>query len=186
VGELADPRLAAWQSFYVIVGSSGAALIGVQFVVITLVAGMRGRASADTIHAFATPTVVNLAVAFLVSAIMCAPWPALPPASVALGACGLGGLVYGAIVVRRARRQTGYEPVGEDWIWYAIVPCSAYAALTLAAFLLSARTRPALFVVAAAALGLLLTGVHNAWDTVTHIVVSARESSVTSERPRGE
>ena len=29
-----------------------------------------------------------------------------------------------------------------------------------------------LFVVATAALGLLLIGIHNAWDTVTHIVVS--------------
>jgi hypothetical protein len=41
VTDLADPRLAAWQSFYVIVGSSGAALIGVQFVVITLIATTR-------------------------------------------------------------------------------------------------------------------------------------------------
>lgn len=30
--------LAAWESFYVIVGSSGGALIGLQFVVITLIA----------------------------------------------------------------------------------------------------------------------------------------------------
>jgi hypothetical protein len=29
----------------------------------------------------------------------------------------------------------------------------------------------ALFVVAGATLGLLLVGIHNAWDTVTHIVV---------------
>jgi hypothetical protein len=29
-----------------------------------------------------------------------------------------------------------------------------------------------LFMIGAAALGLLLIGIHNAWDTVTHIVLS--------------
>jgi hypothetical protein len=38
VSEFASPALSAWQSFYVMVGSSGAALIGIQFVVIALVA----------------------------------------------------------------------------------------------------------------------------------------------------
>jgi len=175
VGELADPRLVAWQSFYVIVGSSGTALIGVQFVVIALIAGMRWRASAESVNAFATPTVVHLAVALLVSAIMSAPWPALPPASVALATCGLGGLAYGAIVVRRARRQKGYKPVWEDWVWYAILPCSAYAVLTVAALFLRAGPWLGLFVIAGAALSLLLIGVHNAWDSVTHIVFVARQ-----------
>lgn len=89
---------------------------------------------------------------------MSAPWPSPFPVSVALTLCGLGGLGYGTIVTRRARRQTSYAPVWQDWLWYAIFPFSLYAAL-------------ALFVVAGAALGLLLLGIHNAWDTVTHIVV---------------
>ncbi|HEU5250224.1 MAG TPA: hypothetical protein VFW15_09565, partial [Thermoanaerobaculia bacterium] len=71
--EFANPRLSAWESFYVIVGSSAAALIGLQFVVITLIAGMRRRPTPDTIRAFGTPTVVHLAGALLVSAIMSAP-----------------------------------------------------------------------------------------------------------------
>jgi hypothetical protein len=177
VPEFADPRLAAWQSFYVIVGSSGAALIGIQFVVIALIAGMRRRTTAESISAFATPTVVHLAGAFLISAIMSAPWPSLPPASAALATCGLGGLAYGVIVIRRARRQTGYKPVWEDWLWYATLPCSAYGAVTLASLFLSAGPRPALFVIGAAALGLLLVGIHNAWDSVTHMVVAARRDS---------
>jgi hypothetical protein len=170
VTSFADPRLSAWESFYVIVGSSGAALIGVQFVVITLVAGMRRRTTLTTISAFATPTVVHFAGALLISAIMSTPWPSLFPASVALATCGLGGLVYCAIVIRRARRQTGYKPVWEDWLWYATLPCSAYGALSLAALFLATTTH-ATFVIGAAALGLLLIGIHNAWDSVTHIVV---------------
>ncbi|MFI5394691.1 MAG: transposase [Candidatus Binatia bacterium] len=41
-----DPPLSEWQSFYVIVGSSGAALIGIQFVVMALIANMRERPTA--------------------------------------------------------------------------------------------------------------------------------------------
>ena len=170
---IADPRLSAWESFYVIVGSSGGALIGVQFVVITLVAGMRRRTPASTLNAFATPTVVHFSGALLIAAIMSAPWRSLLPASAALAACGLGGLVYGAIVVRRARRQTEYRPVGEDWIWYAVLPSTAYAALGAAALFLTTVTQAALLVIAATALGLLVVGIHNSWDSVTHIVTTA-------------
>ena len=171
MSELARPALSAWQSFYVIVGSSAAALIGIQFVVITLIANMLRPATADSISAFGTPTVVHLASALLVSAIMSVPWPSLFPMSIALAVCGLGGLAYVAIAIRRARRQTYYQPEWGDWLWYALVPCSVYATLTMAALFLRTTTLIALFVIAAPALGLLLTGIHNAWDTVTHIVV---------------
>lgn len=166
-----DPRLTAWESYYVIVGSSGAALIGLQFVVITLIAGMRRRTDPGTLSAFGTPTVVHLVGALLVSAIMSAPWPSLSPVSGTLTLCGLGGLAYGAIVLRRARGQSGYRPVWEDWLWFTILPGGVYAALALGALFLRVATAPASFVIAGASLGLLLIGIHNAWDTVTHLVV---------------
>jgi len=175
-------RLAAWGNFYVIVGSSGGALIGIQFVVITLIAGMRRPAAQGAVSAFATPTVVHFTVALLVSAVMSAPWPALAVADAALAACGLGGLAYAVVVVHRARRQTDYRPVWEDWLWYAALPCSAYLALSLSALFLRSRTEGALFVIAAAALGLLLIGVHNAWDSVTHIVFHHAAADPTARR----
>lgn len=163
--------LSAWQSFYVIVGSAAAALIGIQFVVITLIANMRKQVDADVLSAFATPTVVQLVSALLVSAVMCVPWPSLCAASIALAVCGIVGLAYCAIVIRRARRQIYYEPERADWLWYVLLPCGAYAALTIAAVLVRTTMLPALFTIGGAALVLLLIGIHNAWDTVTHIVV---------------
>jgi len=77
------------------------------------------------------------------------------------GICGLGGLAYGAIVVHCARRQTDYEPVWEDWLWYAVLPCVSYAALTVTAAVLRTHPHLALFVIGAAALGLLLIGMPN-------------------------
>jgi len=165
-----DPRLIAWQGYYNIVGSSGAALIGLQFVVITLIAGMRRRADAGTIGAFATPTVVHFTASLLVSSLMSAPWRSLVPVAVALALCGLGGLAYGGVAYRRARRQTGYAPVWEDWLWFTILPTGVYAVLELGALMLPGATTAALYVIGAAALALLFVGIHNAWDTVTHLV----------------
>jgi hypothetical protein len=176
VSEFVTQRLSAWQNFYVIVGSSAAALIGVQFVVIALVAGMRRRiATAESVRAFATPTVVHLGGALLVSALMTAPWSSLVPVSVALAICCLGGLGYGAVVIRHVRRQSVYKPVREDWVWHAVVPCVAYAALGVSAVLLHVAARLAVFSIGAAALALLLIGIHNAWDTVTHVVVTGAD-----------
>ena len=167
--------LSSWENFYVVVGSSGGALIGLQFVVITLIAASSHRTTARSLGAFGTPTVVHLTGALLVSAIMSVPWPSPASLSIALGISGLGGLAYGAVVVHRARHQTDYEPVWEDWLWYAALPCVSYTALAVMAALLGAHLHGALFGVGAAALGLLLIGIHNAWDTVVHIVVSRDE-----------
>src|SRR5439155_26015755 len=93
-GGLAVSALSAWANFYVIVGSAAAALIGVQFVVIALIANMRRLATAESIRAFGTPTVVHLGGALVVSALMSAPWHSLSRASIALATCGLGGLAY--------------------------------------------------------------------------------------------
>jgi hypothetical protein len=172
--ELMSPQLAAWENFYVIVGSSGAALIGIQFVVIALAADLRPRPTAESISAFGTPTVVHFASALLVSAIMSVPWPSLFPASIALAICGFGGLAYSVLVTHRARRQTYYKPVWDDWLWYALFPCSVYAALTLSAFFLRTSSS-ALFVIGATALALLFIGIHNAWDSVTHNLVTAKK-----------
>jgi hypothetical protein len=165
--------LSAWANFYVIVGSAAGALVGIQFVVITLIASRRVAATAESIRAFGTPTVVHFGASLFVAATMSAPWISMRPVCVALGLCGLAGLAYGLLAIHHARRQTTYTPVWQDWVWYGIVPCSVYGGLTAAALLLHAAHHRALYAVAAAALGLLLIGIHNSWDTVTHIAVTS-------------
>jgi len=65
--------LSGWQNFYVIVGSSAGALIGLQFVVMTLIANMPiTRNDAHAGDAFTTPTVVHFGVVLLLSAACCA------------------------------------------------------------------------------------------------------------------
>ena len=181
----AASALPSWESFYVIVGSSGGALIGLQFVVITLVADKQHLASATALGAFGTPTVVHFAGALVVSAIMSAPWSSLGALSILLGAWGLFGLTYCAVVVRRARRQTSYKPVWEDWLWYAVLPGLSYGGLAVSAAFLRQDLRQTAFAIAACALGLLLIGIHNAWDSVMHIVISGGPASTSKQNSQG-
>jgi hypothetical protein len=177
--------LNAWESFYVIVGSSAAALTGLQFVVITLIAESRERrqqAASGAISAFGTPTVVHFCAALLVSAILSAPWPSLSSADVVLVASGVAGIAYVLIVNRRAHQQTGYRPVFEDWLWHVALPFVAYLNLLAAALVLQRYVRTALFMVGATALLLLFIGIHNAWDTVTYLVLSRPETGPEGER----
>jgi hypothetical protein len=123
--EEAARTLAAWSDFYVIVGSSAAALTGLQFVVIALVNDMRQTASEQTISAFSTPTVVHFAMALLTSAIVMSPWPAL-------GRPAYGEpvrrrrLIYQAVFV--VHEPDAIQPVLEDWIWHISLPMVARAA----------------------------------------------------------
>jgi hypothetical protein len=183
--EAARSPLLAWETFYVIVGSSGAALTGLQFVVIALIAESKRRATTREIEAFGTPTIIHFCAVLLVSAILSAPWGTLGSAGLAVGACGIFGLLYGVIVVNRARRQPTYKPVFEDWLFHAVLPLAAYTLLLVASILLSSYPRRVLFVIAGAALLLLFIGIHNAWDTVTYIAISL-EKPVTGNGGSGK
>jgi hypothetical protein len=163
--------LRAWESFYVIVGSSAGALTGLQFVVMTLIGEAGTSRRKDTIAAFGSPNVVHFCAALLVAAILSAPWNALGPAGVTLAACGVLGVVYSVVVVKRAARQRGYRPVFEDWLWHTVLPLLAYATLFATGVVLEWGSANALFVVGAAVLLLVFIGIHNAWDTVTYVMV---------------
>jgi hypothetical protein len=168
--------LADWDSFYVIVGSSSAALTGLMFVVVTLLPDSRVDSAGEGLGAFATPTVVHFGAALLVSSILCAPWHVLEHAAVVVGLVGVSGLTYEIVVVRRARRQTAYAPVFEDWLWHGILPFVAYAGFVFSWIgLVSSQTVP-LFGVAAATMLLLFIGIHNAWDTVTYMALDRIQS----------
>jgi hypothetical protein len=160
--------LSSWESFYVIVGSSGAALTGLQFVVIALIAELPRQNSA-AIDAYGTPTVVHFGVALLVSAIISAPWPGLWPVGALLGIVGACGVGYVAIVFRRARSQSEYRPVFEDWLFHNILPFVAYAGVAVAGTLLTSHPVGSLFGIGAMTLLMLYIGIHNAWDTVMYI-----------------
>src|SRR6185436_8851471 len=116
------PELTEWNNFYVIVGSSAGALIGLQFVVIALIAELpRARANPQAGAAFSTPSVVHFAVVLLLSAVNAAPWKGSGLIAVLWGSLGAAGIVYSLIVAGRLRKQTAYTPVIEDWLFHLVL-----------------------------------------------------------------
>lgn len=170
-------ELARWDSFYVIVGSAPGALIGLQFVVLTLISQRPPARAAEAGAAFGTPTVVHFGVVLFLSALLRAPWPVAAFVAALCGLMGLGGGAYALIVVRRMRMQTAYQPDFEDWSFHVLLPLAAYALLVVSAFAAPSHMREALFGTAGATLLLLFIGIHNAWDAVAyHVFVNLRKA----------
>ena len=175
--------LDGWQNFYTITGSSAGALIGLQFVVMTLIANLPlSRATAQAGDTFSTPTVVHFGVVLLLSAAVSAPWDSIVAVAVLWGLVGLVGVGYVLVVARRLRLQTVYQAVFEDRLFHVWLPLLAYALLAVAAGTACFVVRPALFLAGAAVLLLLFDGIHNAWDTVTYLVLMRGQN----ETPPGQ
>lgn len=179
------PLLNGWGNFYVIVGSSAGALIGLQFVVIALIADLPAtvsRNAGQASGAFGTPSVVHFGVVLLLSGILSAPWHTISPAAILWGIAGFVGVLYILIIIRRMRSQSLYKPVFEDWLCHAVLPFLAYAVLAASSFFANSDAHLALYFVAAAALLLLFTGIHNAWDAVTYHVFHRRQQQRETEK----
>jgi hypothetical protein len=186
MNELLHAVLRDWVDFYLITGTAAAALTGLQFVVQTLLAGEGRRVVSGvdpelSIAAFGSPTVVHFALVMILSAVLCAPWPTLGELRTVLMVLAAGALAYSAVVLRRTRRQRGYKPVFEDWLWHIVLPTVSYAMVLVAGLRLGAATIGALFLIAAATLLLLCVGIHNAWDTVTYLTIQMRVAAPESD-----
>ena len=174
--------LKEWESFYVIVGSSAGALIGLQFVVMTLIAERPIPPTLALGNAVATPTIVHFGAVLLLSSVISAPWRGSAVALV-WGLLGLCGLIYTGIVSHRIRTQNEYQPEFEDWLFHVLLPFVAYAILAGSALTARSHEHEALFGVALAALLLPFDGIHNAWDSVTYHVFSRSDATHSKTGP---
>jgi hypothetical protein len=189
--------LKEWENFYVIVGSSAAALTGLTFIVITISAERTGSGDSAArrlagLRAFISPTVAHFTASLCVSAVLNVPGHTTLSLGCCLAAIGIVGTVYGARVIYwmiRTFTETEYTPFLTDWVWNAVLPMLAYLALLGAAAYLPMHLVPSLDVVGAVALLLLLIGIHNAWDVVAWVTTerhARRNRHRRLEAPREE
>jgi len=180
-------ELAEWESFYIIVGPSAGALIGLQFVVLTLIGERPTMRVAEAGAAFITPMIVHYEIVLLLSAMLLAPWHSITPISIVWGAVGVIGFLYQCVVLRRMRRQAAYKLGFEDWLFYVVLPFGAYLLLVLSTFAAPAHEREAVFAVGAATALMLFAGIHNSWDSISyHVFVIRNRPAADGERTRGD
>ena len=161
--------LREWETFFFILGSSAAALTGLQFVVIALTKEVRAVGDSMAVDAFATPTIVHFCAVLTLAALITMPGHTAATLATALVILGAAGVVYGIATARRAHRQTGYEPVFEDWLWHVGFPMVSYGTLFITGLAAYRHLTGALYFVAAVTMLLLFTGIHNAWDAAVYM-----------------
>jgi hypothetical protein len=167
-----DPQLAGWGNFYVIVGSSAGALIGLQFVVIALVSSTRTQMISGAMRAFATPTIVYFSSVLLTAGLLSIPHYTKTSLGSVLLALGAIGLAYATYVRRHMRKQDHYSPDRGDWFWFALLPAVAYAGTLVAGATVWGAPGASLDIAGGSAMLLLLVGVHNAWDAAVWMVAN--------------
>jgi len=177
-------ELADWESFYLIVGPSAGALIGLQFVVLTLIGERPSMRIAEAGAAFITPMIVHYEIVLILSAVLLAPWHSITPISIIWGATGAIGFLYQCVVVRRLRRQAAYKPGVEDWLFYVGLPFASYLLLMASPFAAPAHEREAAFAVGAAVVLMLFAGIHNSWDSISYHVFVVRGGPTEAGEPR--
>jgi len=169
------PPLSEWETFYVIIGSSAAALTGLMFVVIALSADTRTQRDEKAFRAFATPTIVHFCAVLLIGAFMSTPRHSVGSLRLCLLLSGISGLGYMAWVLIEARRQRTYVPELEDVVFHFALPPVAYALIFISGVILGGPAEAALYLTGGSALLLLFIGIHNAWDSAVWMTINRKK-----------
>jgi hypothetical protein len=161
-----------WDSFYLLIGSAAAALIGLLFVVSTLTTELDRTRATRGAKVYMTPTVFHFAVVVVISGM--ALTPELPEHAVALvvGVPALAGLAYAGVIGVRIGRGAvvpDEEPHWSDVWYYGVAPAATYVALVATAVGVWTAVSWATYAVGWALMVLLLIGIRNAWDLVTYL-----------------
>src|SRR5437763_1603295 len=159
-----------WENYYLMVGSSAGALIGLMFVVVTLTAG-RDRAEVERgKHLYTSPIVWQLAVILTLSGAAAVPGISAKIfgySTLGLAVLGFGWCVRSAVGI--ARRPGAPGAAGFDMVWYGIAPAIVYVGLGIAALGLLWGRPWGTSVIAAGLMALLLVSIHAEWDLVTYL-----------------
>jgi len=160
---------APWQSFYQMTGGIAATLIGLLFIVVSLLAGRPRSAVMQGARLFTTPTLFNLVSVLAISAIALVPDGADSYHGVMMCGWGVASLTY--LVTRTAGLRAISEPTHWSDRWcYGYAPTAIYLALTVASLAICAALPHAVALVAICLVTLLLVTIRNAWDLITWLV----------------
>ncbi|HEX3366641.1 hypothetical protein [Phenylobacterium sp.] len=160
---------AGWDEFYLLIGGAAGGLIGLLFIVITLIRGGETGLKLRGASVFMTPTVAHLAMVLVLSALATAPRLSAP----VTGALFLAGAAACLTFTGRALFMlVGGSVKATHWsdLWgYGVAPFLATLALAVSAAAAWIAPDWAARGIAASVVAMLLIAIRNAWDLVTWI-----------------
>jgi hypothetical protein len=174
--------LANWNYFFTICGSSAGALTGLMFVTIALRQEVRSPNAARLTRTFATPTIVHFTAVLVLSAVQS--MPGLSPTGLGASLLPISAvlLLYVIWLFRKAREQDVYQPDLEDWVWHFYLPAFAYLSILVGGALSWSSSNASRYIEGAGLLGLLIIGIHNAWDSAVWTITRQAAPQDPSDR----
>ena len=157
-----------WDEFFLLAGSAAAVLIGLIFVVISLMQD-RSRSSVLTgSRLYMGPIVLGVSFVLVISSAALTPGIERPAFAAITGAVALWGLVRG-LMSAVGIKKLGTEVHWTDFWFYGVLPSALYLALGVVAFAFWQGQGWAHHGVAVGITGLLLLAIRNEWDLITWI-----------------
>jgi hypothetical protein len=163
-----------WSEFYLLAGSAAAVLIGLIFVVISL---MQDRSRSSVLagsRLYMGPIVLGVSFVLVLSAAALAPGLSRGEFAAIAGAVALWGLFRGVwSFVGIRRRLTSGEVHWTDPWFYGLIPGATYLGLGVVAFAFWRGCPLAHYGIAVATTAILLSAIRNEWDLITWIAPRA-------------
>ena len=159
-----------WHEFYLLAGSGAAVLIGLIFVVISL---MQNRSRSSVLAGsklYMGPIVLGVSFVLVLSAAALTPGIGRCSFAAVAAIVALWGLARGVMSIVGIRRLLSSREVHWTDPWfYGVVPSALYLALGAVAFAFWQGLWWSHYGVAAATVALLLSAIRNEWDLITWI-----------------
>ena len=156
-----------WGEFYLLAGSAAAVLIGLIFVVITLMHDRPRSSVLAGARLYMGPIVLGVSFVLVLSAAALTPGIDRPSFSAIAGIIALWGLVRGMMSIAGITRLK--EVHWTDVWYYGVIPSAIYLALGFVALAFWENWPLAHFGIAIVVTALLLSGIRNEWDLITWI-----------------
>jgi hypothetical protein len=157
-----------WGEFFLLAGSAAAVLIGLIFVVISL---MQDRSRSSVLAGsklYMGPIVLGVSFVLVLSAAALTPGLGRNCFSAITAVVAAWGLVRGVMSMVGIRRL-GSEVHWTDFWFYGVMPTALYVALGVVALAFWRDWPQAHYGLAAAITALLLSAIRNEWDLITWI-----------------
>lgn len=167
-----------WGEFFLMVGSAAAVLIGLIFVVVTLMDDRPRSTVLAGSQLYMGPIVLNMSFVLVLSAAALIPGVDARDYAVACAVCALwGGARAGYSLIGIRKLSASDEVHWTDAWFYGVIPLAIYLATfgVVAAFWQGARW--AGDGIAAVITALLLLGIRNEWDLVTWLAPKSEDHS---------
>ncbi|WP_308517032.1 hypothetical protein [Sphingomonas flavescens] len=159
-----------WHEFYLVVGGAAAVLIGLIFVVVTLMHGRPRSTVLTGSRLYMGPIVLHMGFVLTLSAAALTPRMTFPFYAALVGVISVWGTargLYSTIRIGRLKAIGGEEVHWTDVWFYGVIPMVVYLALAGVALGAWRGADWSLHGAAAAQVALLLVSIRNEYDLVT-------------------